>query len=77
MGRRCGSGYTCFVFEHDGVRDRLRVPSLNDFGLDVDDGGGRCAEVIAPAGIYQTSEGVQGYFIDVVESAWMRVWDLP
>lgn len=73
----CGTNYTCFVFEHDGVRDRIRVPTLNDFGLDVDYGGGLCAEVVAPAGIYQNSEGVQGYFIDIGEETWMRVWTKP
>jgi hypothetical protein len=73
----CGTGYTCFVFEHDGVRDRVRVPMLNTWGLDVDYGGGLCAEVLAPAGVYQTSEGVQGYFLDVREETWMRVWSAP
>ncbi len=73
----CGTGYTCFVFEHDGVRDKLRLPALNDFGLDVDYDGGLCAEVIAPSGIYQNSSGVQGYFIDVPDATWMRVWDAP
>ena len=73
----CGTGYTCFVFEHDGVRDRLRLPSLNDFGIDVDYDGGLCVEVIAPAGIYQDSDGVHGYFIDIADPAWMRVWTAP
>lgn len=73
----CGTGYTCFVFEHDGVRDRIRMPALNDFGLDVDYDGGLCAELVAPAGIYQDSEGVQGYFLDVIDATWMRVWAKP
>ena len=73
-GVDCGSGYSCFVFEHDGVRDRVRVAQINDFGLDVDYAGGLCAEVVAPAGIYQDSRGVQGYFLDVIDPAMMRVW---
>lgn len=76
-GLECGSGYTCFVFEHDGVRDRIRLPDANDFGLDVDYDGGLCAEVVAPAGIFQNSEGVQGYFIDILDATWMRVWTRP
>lgn len=73
----CGTGNTCFVFEHDGVRDRIRVPSMNSFGLDVDYDGGLCAEVLAPVGQYWDSRGVQGYFIDVAEPEWMRVWPKP
>ena len=73
----CGDGYTCFVFEHDGVRDRVRLPALNDFGLDVDYDGGLCAEVIAPAGQYRDGGVVQGYFIDVPDASWMRVWPAP
>lgn len=76
-GLDCGTGYTCIVFEHDGVRDRIRVPSINSFGLDVDYDGGLCAEVLAPAGQYWNSYGLQGYFIDVAEPEWMRVWPRP
>ncbi len=73
----CGTGYTCFVFEHDGVRDRIRLATLNTFGLDVDYTGGMCAEVLAPAGQRNTSSGVTGYYIDVASAAWMHVWPVP
>jgi hypothetical protein len=73
-GLDCGTGYTCFVFDHNGVRDRIRLRQMNSFGLDVDYGGGMCGEVVAPAGIYYDSDGLHGYFIDVADDSWMRVW---
>lgn len=73
----CGTGYTCFVLVHDGVSDKIRLPTLNEFGLDDDYAGGLCAEVIAPAGIRYDSGVVLGYYLDVAQPTWMRVWAKP
>lgn len=72
----CGPNRACFVLEHQGVQDKVRVPNDNPFGLDPDYQGGLCAEVIAPGGRYRGFTGT-AVFLDVVHESWMRVWPKP
>jgi hypothetical protein len=71
----CGRDQLCFVFEHDGTVDRIRVPADNTFGLDQDYGGGLCGEVVAPEGVNYDEFEVPTHFVDVRQPEWMRVWE--
>ncbi len=66
----------CYVLEHDGTEDYIRVPTDNPWGLDIDYKGGLCAEVVVPENIYTGSTGTVE-FLDVTNLDWMRVWDVP
>ncbi|MFZ5476049.1 MAG: hypothetical protein ACOZNI_04685 [Myxococcota bacterium] len=70
----CGTGYLCFVFEHEGTEDLLRVPVDNDAGLDVDYGGGLCGELVAPVSRYYGSTGDIEFF-DAVLAGSVRTWE--
>jgi hypothetical protein len=72
----CDDDHLCFRLAHDGTEDFVRVNTLNTFGLDLDYAGGRCAEVIAPAGVFASATGTV-MFLDVAVDDWMRVWPKP
>lgn len=72
----CGNGFSCYIFEHDGVTDKIRVPANNAWGLDLDFQGGLCAEIVAPVGYRYDPDG-EVHFLDVRIEDWMRVWSLP
>ena len=72
----CGNEFLCLIFEHDGVRDKIRLPASNSFGLDPDYNGGLCAQVVAPAGSSDVS-GADVNFFDIADPSWMRVWPVP
>ena len=71
----CGSDFLCYILDHDGVENLIRVLPDNDWGLDVDYDGGLCAEVIAPVGVNAGDTGTVS-FLDVRKSAWMRTWEM-
>ena len=66
-------GLTCYMLEHDGTEDRIRVEVSNPWGIDVDYEGGLCAEIVAPIGHHNGDHGPVT-FLDVMNSDWMRVW---
>jgi hypothetical protein len=73
----CGDDHLCFLLQHDGTQDKLRVPADNTFGLDVDYAGGTlCAEAVAPVGVFQSDTGV-AMVIDVADPSFLRVWPKP
>lgn len=72
----CGTSRKCYILNHDGTDDLVRVPSANDYGLDPDYDGGLCAEIVAPVSVYESSDG-DANFLDVLQAGWMRVWALP
>lgn len=69
----CGSGYACFIVDHGGTENLVRVKATNSFGLGADYDGGLCAEVVAPVSMYTGSKG-NAEFLDVMDSDWMRTW---
>ncbi len=64
----------CYVLEHDGTEDYIRVPRDNPWYLDIDYEGGLCAEIVAPVNIYMGSTGTVE-FLDITNTDWMRTWE--
>lgn len=72
----CGQDHSCFLLQHRGTQDKVRVPHDNGYGLDPDYQGGLCAELVAPGGTYAGSDGT-AVFLDAHHATWMRVWPKP
>ncbi len=70
----CDSGFSCYIVDHDGSENLIRIRQDNDWGLDVDYSGGLCAEAIAPVSIYTGGTGT-ATFLDVRKAGWMRTWE--
>jgi hypothetical protein len=67
-------GMMCFVFNHDGTEDLVRVPVDNSWGLDIDYDGGLCAELVAPVNLHNGTTG-EAVFLDANNPDSMRVWN--
>ncbi len=72
----CDSGFACYVVQHDGRTDLVRVLNDNGVGLNPDYAGGLCIEVVAPVGQWKSSTGTAD-FVDVRSVKWMRAWPKP
>jgi hypothetical protein len=70
----CDSGFSCYIVDHDGTENLIRVRQDNEWGLDVDYSGDLCAEVIAPVNVYTGDTGT-ATFLDVRDADWMRTWE--
>ncbi len=71
----CGNGFACYILDHDGTTDLIRVATNNDWGLGPDYSGGTCGEVIAPVSMYGGTDGDATY-LDVWGDE-MRTWPKP
>ena len=69
----CDRDRECYILDHNGQENLVRVPADDTFGLVPDYAGGRCVEIVAPVSIHMGSDG-DATFLDVREADWMRVW---
>lgn len=72
----CGAGFGCYVVQHDGRTDLVRVLNDNGVGLNPDYAGGLCIEAIGPVGQFKSDTGT-AQFVDVRRASWMRAWTKP
>lgn len=69
----CGTDRECYILDHNGEENLVRVPVDDAFGLGPDYAGGLCVEIVAPVSIHMGADG-DATFLDVREADWMRVW---